>query len=259
MAFAALLFLAAPLSLGAAAVPPEAPLPPASNDRPADPFLSTAPPPIEITPLAVSQGEEELPVPADSIAASETIDPSPSAAKLREAIAINDSEARLPNASDAPPPQPRTNAYAALQAIGALCVVIALILLLSWALRKYGKNAPIFAHAKLGQLLGRIYLDRNACLYYVRTGGRVLAIGATRNGLSLIAEFDEAAFDLRAPQSEIAPSPRLRFVDYLKASAQRMERDPDRPPIDDADLASLRGDIQRLQERLRETAGDSKE
>lgn len=97
-------------------------------------------------------------------------------------------------------------------------------------------------------------LTRDATLFYVRTGGRVLLISLSSGEVRTIAEFDETAFsgDLGAsvPHEGFAPE---RFVAELKeqSAAYRSGAGTDSGGGDD-DMAALRSDIHRLQEYLQE-------
>ena len=66
-------------------------------------------------------------------------------------------------------------------------LIIAAILLLYAAARRFGKNSPLLAGASLGKILGRVYLSPKASLHYVETGGRVLLVGVTPTAMSLVA------------------------------------------------------------------------
>jgi flagellar biogenesis protein FliO len=144
-----------------------------------------------------------------------------------------------------------------MQALAALLAVLALILLLSYLLRRLGKGVPALRGMHLGQTIGRIYLTPRASIHFVRTGGRVLLVGVSPNQVSLVAEFDEDAFETEpAPAGEKdEPAPALtHFVTHLKqrwAAADGQQAAP--MPLGD-EIASLRGDIQRLQEYLKESS-----
>jgi flagellar biogenesis protein FliO len=143
-------------------------------------------------------------------------------------------------------------------------------------MRKFGGRTPILAGARLGVVLGRIYLSPRASLYFVRTGGRVLVVGITQNTIALVSEFDADAFDsvpaAEAPaQAERASTEAdrktmesgKRFLSQLKASTRAMHQEfaprlPDELKRDEradapsVDLEALRQDILRLQEHLKE-------
>jgi len=178
-------------------------------------------------------------------------------------------------------PQPREaprdllGAASVLKVLLGLCLVVALILLTAYVLKKLGKRTPLFAGSDLAAILGRIYLSPRASLHFVRTGGRVLVVGVTANNISLVAEFDEAAFGAqpagegRHVEAERAASSRRaekkkaskadsRFLEELKTSAQNIAALPSvgepagQHVSPDADIDSLRQDILRLQKYLKE-------
>lgn len=149
---------------------------------------------------------------------------------------------------------------ALLRGIFALSVVLALILLAFYGVRKWGKNVPLLAGASLGTVLGRIHLERGTTLHFLRTGGRVLIVGVNGNAVSLVADFEASAFKSAADEPKESPESAVpfnsdSFLAQLQASSKSMESPLariDEAPVDDDEIAALRGDIQRLQEYLRE-------
>ena len=148
---------------------------------------------------------------------------------------------------------------AALELIVSLSFVIALILLIFYFVRKVGKRTSLLAGPELGTVLGRIHLGRGSALHFVRAGGRILVVGVTNNTMSLIAEFDGDAFS--EPAEEPATSEDFnpdKFLEQLRSSSEAMKESPTKHVKDD-EIDSLRSDIQRLQEYLREESRDSGE
>jgi flagellar biogenesis protein FliO len=144
-----------------------------------------------------------------------------------------------------------------LQTVAALCVVVALILIGSYALRRWGKRVPLLAGAHLGKVLGRLYLDRGTALHFVQVGEKVLLIGANANSISLISEYAAGAIHGRAKASgtEIsaaAPFNPDSFLAELRARSQDLAGGERLPRAEEDEIANLRGDIQRLQRYLRE-------
>jgi flagellar biogenesis protein FliO len=136
----------------------------------------------------------------------------------------------------------------ALQAFFSLCLLCGVIILGGYLLRRFGKNTPLLAGARLGEVLGRVHLTPRASLHYVRSGGRVLVVGVTPNGIHPVAEFDADAFaEETAPDA--APVAAGDFLSQLK-SAQAGPK----PPVDE-DLGALRSEIQQLQAYLRSRPG----
>lgn len=152
-----------------------------------------------------------------------------------------------------------------LRGIAALCVVLALILLAYYGLRRWGKNVPILAGSHFGALLGRIYLDRGNALHFVRVADRVLVVGVNSNSITLVADFDADAFD-DGPEEGPVREPAATdfnpdsFLAQLHAQSQEFERAGVGLPLAEEDeIAALRGDIQRLQRYLREESREYEE
>ncbi len=143
-----------------------------------------------------------------------------------------------------------------LRAIMGLSIVCALILLLGYVLRRYGKHTPLMAGRQLGQHLGKVHLTPRAALHFIRSGDKVLVVGLTPNAIAPITEFSAESFDadqlLDAPDASGRTQP---FVNQLRDAAQRMETltSQSEKPVED-DLATLRSDIQRLQRHLEESS-----
>lgn len=147
-----------------------------------------------------------------------------------------------------------------LRVVSGLCFVLALILVVGYLARRIGRKTPFLAGAELGVVLGRVHLARGATLHFVQTGGRVLVVGATNTSMSLVAEFDASAFDGRPDTSHSAPqefSPD-NFLAQLRQSSRTLAENP-QEDIEDDGIASLRGDIQRLQQYLKEESRDPRE
>lgn len=134
----------------------------------------------------------------------------------------------------------------------ALCIVLALVLIAYSLLRRYGRHSPLFAGAHLGTILGRLYLTPRASLHFVRAGGRVLVLGVTPGNISLVADMDGMAFERAAERSGGSGGEHAMqdFLSHLKASTEAMDAQ-DGAATEDAELSSLRGEIQRLQESLK--------
>ena len=148
---------------------------------------------------------------------------------------------------------------AILQMFGGLSVVLALILFVYWGFRRFGKGIPALAGRQMGQVIGQLHLTRDATLFYVRTGGRVLLISLSSGEVRTVAEFDESAFsgDLGASVRHKGFAPE-RFTDELKEQSS-IFAGGEKSDLTDDDMAALRSDIHRLQEYLQEEARDSKD
>jgi flagellar biogenesis protein FliO len=137
-----------------------------------------------------------------------------------------------------------------------LCVIIAAILLLGVAVRRWGRKTPLLAGADLGKVMGRVYLDRNVSVHYVETAGQVLVIGVTQNAITLLASFDQSVFSksrATGPElSSVAETP-SDFLRHLESSTTRMRAETgDTAP--DAEIQALQSNIARLQRYLKEEA-----
>ncbi len=144
--------------------------------------------------------------------------------------------------------------------IVAISIVIALVLVLGYIARRFASKTPLLAGADLGQVLGRIYLNRQAALFYVETGGRVLVIGVTNNAVSLVSEFDATAFDAAGAAEAEPPSDAETFLSQLEASARAMQgrsgsgrvaQNKGAAALPD-DMASMKRDIERMRRMLAE-------
>ena len=145
---------------------------------------------------------------------------------------------------------------AVVRMIGGLSIVLALILITYYLVRRFGKGIPALSGAQLGQVLGQVHLSRDATLHYVRTGGRVLVIGVNPSGVNLVAEFGASAFDQKFPDLGLQGALKSdAFSDELKSQTDAYT---DGPTGDD-DVAMLRSDIHRLQSYLREESRESKD
>jgi flagellar biogenesis protein FliO len=146
-----------------------------------------------------------------------------------------------------------------------LAIVIALILIAYYLVRRFGKNVPALAGSQLGSIMGTIHLSKDASLHFVKTGGRILVIGANSQSISPIAEFDAVTFDgldaVESASDEFNPD---SFLAQLQTQSSMIsapqQDDEDLSDVEDDDIAALRGDIHRLQQYLREEtrgSGDS--
>ena len=154
-----------------------------------------------------------------------------------------------------------------LRGAAALFAVLALIFLVAYFAKRMGRRTPLLAGGDLARVLGKVYLAPRVSLHFVRTGGKVLAIGVTQNTISLVAEFDASAFQLEAAERGNAATAtgeapesfltQLRtYAQGVRAQsvrAQSVRKDKETASdTNEEDLAALRADIQRLQEYLKE-------
>jgi len=145
------------------------------------------------------------------------------------------------------------------QVVASLCVVLALFLLGAWAFQRFGRRSHLMAPAELGQVIGKLHLTPNTTLHFVRTGGQVLVIGVTPNAISPIANFDVRDFESREepPDSSERATSDDNVSDFLQELRMQQGKmagaanDAD-AENEDEDIASIKGDIARLQRMLRE-------
>ncbi len=191
-------------------------------------------------------------------AAQELPAPTPAADPLTQQIGV-EMDRRAAEAAAAPgertTPAPVDPTASVLRSVSSLFVVIALILIVYYAARRWGKRVPLLAGAHLGKVLGRLYLDRGTALHFVQVGEKVLLIGANANSVSLISEVSASGIHRGAPpQSPAAPVPFNpdSFLAELRARSQELSSAQRVPQAEEDEIANLRGDIQRLQRYLRD-------
>ena len=163
-------------------------------------------------------------------------------------------------AVSAEPARQRSLFHQALKAVWGLFVALALLSFLVFLLKRYGRSAPILAGANLGKAIGKIYLAPRTHLHFVQIADKVLVVGVTPNAISLLADFDAEAFEA---ESESAAPPEAAaagalapespgFLDYLRSGVRGPAGSPPEQARDDAEIAALRQDIQRLERYLEE-------
>ena len=181
--------------------------------------------------------------------------------KLEQVRAEMDKAANAPPLAPVTPESPadRSMFLVGAKTFSSLLVVLALILVLVFLAKKYGKHTPLLAGSDLAKVLGKVYLAPRVSLHFVRTGGKVLVIGVTQNAIAVVGEFDAAAFETEpaettpeGPAAEPDEASPDSFLDQLKASLQGAANTAAPLRDEDADIASLRQDIQRLQRYLEE-------
>ena len=226
----------------------------------ADP-TTTTPPSAEAVPAIETGGDQE------SDTAQEIDNPEAAPMDPIEAELISRVNAEIDRRDEAETGADQTGladatqgaVQSALRAIFALCIVLGLILLTYYSVKRWGKRVPILAGSSLGTVLGRLHLERGTTLHFVRTAGRVLVVGVNGNSVSLVADFDASSFAMMevgdsGASNAAQPFNSDTFLAQLQASSQTMQ-----PPaetgeevVDEDEIAVLRGDIQRLQRYLRE-------
>lgn len=213
----------------------------------------------QIAPPRIEYEDFAGPDPILDGSAPPTPPPAATAAEQRIQELRGELPAADPQAADAPAVTPTPSI---LNAIVALCVVLGLIVLCLYAVRRFGARTPLLAGAALGQILGRVHLTPKASLHFVRTGGKVLVVGVTQESVHLVETFDADAFEsvgpppaLPAHQEEGGGEEHPKaasFLAQLREQSNRMRQPAELSPGEDGDIATLRGDIERLQRMLRD-------
>lgn len=159
-----------------------------------------------------------------------------------------------------------------LRVIFWLCILMAAFLSATYLIRTLGQRARLIPADSLASIIGRIYLAPRYSLHFVRTGGRVLVVGITPTSMNLIAEFDDDAFPGETPppasngeqksEESKGREKAVRFIEELKQHQRKMAPErtgaasPAASGAEDEEIVSLRGDIARLQQLLRDSAND---
>lgn len=158
------------------------------------------------------------------------------------------------NAANTAPENQRTLGRTVAQGVISLCVVLALILFCTWAVKRFGARTPLLAGTSLGTVLGKVYLTPKVALHFVKVRNVVLVIAVTPTGVSSIAQLNAALFDDIVNPSPSGPQNdrQLDFLSHLTGATK------DSAPVrssesEDDEIAALKGDIARLQQYLQET------
>jgi flagellar biogenesis protein FliO len=136
------------------------------------------------------------------------------------------------------------------EVLAVLLFLCAVIILLGYAVRRFGRRTPFLAGSDLGTVLGKVYLGPRASLHHVRSGGRVLVLGVTQNSVQLVTEFDESEFDSVAEEADSEANAGANFLQELQSRVAGAEKAQPRVAEADEGIASLRGELQRLQQHL---------
>ncbi len=135
-----------------------------------------------------------------------------------------------------------------LNALSALLVVLALIVGVYVFLRRFGRRGPLAGAQPAIRHRGKFALDGRAALHTVEVGGKILVLGVTAQNVNLLATFTPE--ELGAEPAGVAPGP-TDFLAHLRASGAPTPTAAT-GESEDAELDSLRREIERLQRHLRE-------
>jgi flagellar biosynthetic protein FliO len=131
------------------------------------------------------------------------------------------SAAAKPYLSDYQDPQPQSEPNSILTVVGLIVklgLVIGLIYGITLALRYFGKRGrQAFLGSSAINILEKTPLAQNRELYLIDVADKVLLLGATSNGISVLTEFTDAATieELRNKPQPSLPSAEP-FLSYLK-------------------------------------------
>ncbi|HOJ33845.1 MAG TPA: flagellar biosynthetic protein FliO [Candidatus Hydrogenedentes bacterium] len=145
-----------------------------------------------------------------------------------------------------------------VKAFGALLLVLALIVLGGYLLRRFSSKTSLLKGLSLADILGRVYLNPRATLYFVRTGGRVLVLGATPTQINLVAEFDASVFqevEEKQPQTEADVQEKKNSFARLLALVRHRTREEESKQQENQtedSIKALHEEIVRLQQYLKE-------
>jgi|GEM_PF-2376863 len=132
----------------------------------------------------------------------------------------------------------------------ALLIVLALICVSVFVLKRMVGGGPVFLDQRLGRVIGRIHLSPKAVLYLVRVGGKVLVVGTAPGAISLVAEISDpdvvaqmegtragelagvkapfadrvSRFFSKSSETEATGDEEARFEEYLRDIKGQMER-----------------------------------
>lgn len=164
------------------------------------------------------------------------------------------------NGADSVPASRPSGAEMFIRMIWALAIVLGLLFLIFYVLRRVGRKTPLLAGPSLGKVLGRVHLTRNSSLHFVKTADRVLVVGVTDNGISLVSDFDAALFEGSLGADEGGEAYLGDdFLAQLRTSSRAMAPVTGAMTSDDDEITSLRGDIGRLQQYLQDEQGERPE
>ena len=213
-----------------------------------------APPPEQGSPPAFAQTarpEVSPQQPAGPLSAPEPN--TPEMAKIMQVQQVMDRPQPAGTEAAPQPPEEVSIYRSGIRAFSALLVVLALILLLTYWVRRRGRQLPLFSGASLASVMGRVYLEPRVCLHFIQTGGKVLVIGVTPNSISLLSAFDAESFaSALAKAPEAASAGASGFMAQLEASIRESKKRPAEPRAEDEEVTALRKDIERLQKYLDE-------
>lgn len=133
-------------------------------------------------------------------------------------------------------------------ALFSLIIVIGLIFGVYYVFRKFVPNMPRIRSGKAVQFLARRYLDTKNSLALIKVGNRILLIGITLDGMSLLAEFSEEK-EIDEIMSGIAPeevaSKQGSFIDIIKRAFRQSE-----PTREEEELSKIGVEVEKVRKQV---------
>ncbi len=151
--------------------------------------------------------------------------------------------------------------YYFFRTVIALIFVIGLILVLLGGLRYFSRKT--YSGVKsIGRIVGALYLSPRSKIYYVHSAGKVFLLGISGDRMSLLFTFPEDEFFASVSNEEDTSFQQKTFSKVLEDVETRLQSraSSEKPEfvenIDD-ELASLKANIQRLQQAIREETNNA--
>lgn len=153
--------------------------------------------------------------------------------------------------------------YYFFRTLVALIFVIGLILVLLGVLR-YFSNKTYRGIKSIGKIVGVLYLSPRTKIYYVQSAGKVFVLGVSGDRINLLFVFPEDEFFASIANEDITDSsyPQKTFSKVLddvetRIQSQSASKMPEVSENIDDELASLKANIQRLQQAIREETNNA--
>ena len=130
----------------------------------------------------------------------------------------------------------------------SLVVIVALIGLLYYLFRKYLPSIPRVRSGKAIQFLARRYLDPRNSIALIKIGKRVLLIGITAEGMSLLSEIadeEEVQDIMDGLTPEQVASKHGSFVDILRNTFRRSE-----PTQEENELSKIGVEVEKVRKQV---------
>jgi flagellar biogenesis protein FliO len=236
----------------------EPPVQPADSDPTSSPELpSIEPPPTSSAePTGAEQPVEALP-PDETLESSISPDIAPSGPDaLQIPSPLTDRTEGEPFGAD------WLNAReSAWKMFVALLIVLALICISVFVLKRVMGGRPVFLDQRLGRVIGRIHLSPKAVLYLVKIGGKVLVVGTTPTAITLVAEVTDPEIVSQMEGTRRAPpgSVRAPFAGRLGRLFSKFGEEAQPTVEEDARFEDYLRDIKGQMEKLSALMGGAED